>query len=247
VTPLLWHLPISHYSEKVRWALDWKRIPHRRRVMPPGFHPLGAFVLAGGYTMPVLVLEGRPIGDSTAIIAALEERYPDARPLYPSDPAERARALEIEDWFDENAGAYARRWAFNEMLSVPEGVREFAVKQLEWAAWMPAERVAPLTKLFVRVRYSAENEARVAESRSRLVAALDKIEDSLGGREFLAGNEFSVADLTAAALMYPLVAPPEAPWQPQTVTPAMAEFRDSVRERTAFQWLLETWRRWRRA
>ena len=25
-TPLLWHIPLSHYSEKVRWALDYKGI-----------------------------------------------------------------------------------------------------------------------------------------------------------------------------------------------------------------------------
>jgi hypothetical protein len=30
--PLLWHIPLSHYSEKVRWALDYKGIAHRRRV-----------------------------------------------------------------------------------------------------------------------------------------------------------------------------------------------------------------------
>src|SRR3954470_12054923 len=110
--PLLWHLPISHFSEKVRWALDWKRIPHRRRVMPPGLHPFGALLMTRGrvITMPVVVMDGRTFADSTDIIAALEERSPE-RPLYPSDPAERERALALEDWFDENVGSYARRWA----------------------------------------------------------------------------------------------------------------------------------------
>jgi glutathione S-transferase len=103
--PLLWHLPISHFSEKVRWALDWKRVPHRRRVMPPGLHPLAGLMLTGGrgYTMPVLVADGQRIADSTDIIAWLEERFPD-RPLYPADPGDRTRALELEDWFDENLG-----------------------------------------------------------------------------------------------------------------------------------------------
>ena len=79
--PLLWHLPISHFSEKVRWALDSKRVPHRRRIMPPGLHPFGGLLLTGGkqYTMPVLEMDGRRIGDSTAIIAALEERFPEIR------------------------------------------------------------------------------------------------------------------------------------------------------------------------
>ena len=93
-----WHIPVSHFSEKVRWAFDWKRVPHRRRVMPPGLHPLGGLLLTGGrmFTMPVLEMDGRRIGDSTAIIGALEERFPE-RSLYPSSLAERERALAYLD------------------------------------------------------------------------------------------------------------------------------------------------------
>ena len=29
--PVLWQLQVSHYVEKVRWALDYKRVPHIRR------------------------------------------------------------------------------------------------------------------------------------------------------------------------------------------------------------------------
>jgi Glutathione S-transferase, N-terminal domain len=36
-TPLLWHIPLSHYSEKARWALDYKRIAHHRQVLCPGY------------------------------------------------------------------------------------------------------------------------------------------------------------------------------------------------------------------
>jgi hypothetical protein len=31
--PLLWHFAISHFTEKARWALDWKGIPHARRML----------------------------------------------------------------------------------------------------------------------------------------------------------------------------------------------------------------------
>ena len=58
-------------------------------------------------TLPVLHLDGRAIIDSTAIIAALEERWPEP-PLYPQDRELRARALGIEDWFDEEIGTPAR-------------------------------------------------------------------------------------------------------------------------------------------
>ena len=34
--PILWHLGVSHYSEKVRWALAYKGVEHERRTAPPG-------------------------------------------------------------------------------------------------------------------------------------------------------------------------------------------------------------------
>jgi glutathione S-transferase len=245
--PLLWHLPISHFSEKVRWALDWKRVPHRRRVMPPGLHPFAGLAMSRGrgFTMPVLVADGRHIGDSTEIIEWLEQRSP-SRALYPSDPAERARALELEDWFDENLGPYARQWGFNSMLSEPDAARVFAIKQTEWApVKISPDAFAPFAKLFVAVRYAAADEEGVEEARRKLLAAFDRIEAELGGGDHLVGKQFSVADLTAAALFYPVVLPSEGPWQPVR-TAAFLEFQDSVRDRPGFRWVEETFRRHRR-
>ena len=247
--PLLWHLPISHFSEKVRWALDWKRIPHRRRIMPPGLHPLGGLLLTGGrvYTMPVLSVDGElRIGDSTDIIAWLEERYPESRPLYPSDPGDRACALELEDWFDENLGPHVRQWGFNALLSEPEAVRVFAAKQTEWAPFdVPFAAFEPFARTFLALRYSTADEAGVEEARRKVLAALDQLEAELdGGREFLVGDEFSVADLTAAALFYPIVLPDEGPWQPVR-TAAFRELQESVRDRRAFRWVERIFRRHR--
>src|SRR3954469_16410423 len=96
--PCLWQLQISHYNEKVRWALDYKRIPHRRRSMLPGVHRLITKRLAGIVTSPVMTIDGEGIGASSAILQAIEERWPQP-PLIPSDPAQRRRALELEDYF----------------------------------------------------------------------------------------------------------------------------------------------------
>ena len=60
-------------------------------------------------------IEGRRLGDSTAIVAALEERWPDP-PLYPADPADRARALALEDFFDERLAPDVRRWMWHQTL-----------------------------------------------------------------------------------------------------------------------------------
>jgi glutathione S-transferase len=74
--PLLWHIPLSHFSKKARWALDYKRIAHRRKVLGADYL-IRAWRATGHGTLPILFLDGRAIGDSTHIIARLEERYPD--------------------------------------------------------------------------------------------------------------------------------------------------------------------------
>jgi glutathione S-transferase len=105
-TPLLWHIPLSHFSEKVRWALDYKGIAHRRRVLGADYL-VRAWRATGQGKLPVLWLDGRAIADSTRIIAALEERYPEP-PLYPRDAAARQRALALEEDLDETLGPAVR-------------------------------------------------------------------------------------------------------------------------------------------
>src|ERR671914_2786624 len=93
--PVLWHLEPSHYNEKARWALDYKRVPHVRRAVTPGLQELTARRLPAGRTVPILQVDGRAIGDSTKIIEEIERRWPEA-PLYPVDPQEGRRGLRLE-------------------------------------------------------------------------------------------------------------------------------------------------------
>src|SRR4029453_2464062 len=89
-TPLLWHIPLSHYSEKVRWALDYKGIPHRRRVLGPDYL-IRVWRVTGQGKLPVLWLDGRAIADSTRIIAPLEQHYPEPA-LFVTPPRGSARS-----------------------------------------------------------------------------------------------------------------------------------------------------------
>src|SRR5829696_1165196 len=121
--PVLWHIELSHYNEKARWALDYKGVAHVRKAPMPGLH--GAYALAvtrgAQRRLPVLVLAGRRIGDSTAIIEALET-YQAEPPLYPADAAERARALELEDYFDESLAPAVRSFGWFHTLDDPDRV-----------------------------------------------------------------------------------------------------------------------------
>ena len=102
--PLLWHIPLSHYNEKVRWALDYKGIAHHRRVLGADYL-IRAWRATGQGKLPILWLDGRAIADSTRIIAALEERYPEPA-LWPADPAERARGRLLVERFDSFSRPY---------------------------------------------------------------------------------------------------------------------------------------------
>ncbi len=246
--PTLWQIDVSHYSEKARWALAWKEVEHRRRSPVPGAHMAVALWLTRGahYTFPVLSIDGRRIGDSTAIIAALEELHPE-RPLYPSDTTERLRALGLEEYFDEELGPYVRQLAWYEFGKDPDRFAEL----MRQTAPAPLARFSGPTAAYARaytaLRFRAADGERAETSRAKVLAALDRLEAELGDGEYLVGESFSVADLTAASLFYPLASPEEGPLDPDS-PPAKGfeEFRAPLEERRGVEWVREMFRRHRK-
>jgi len=246
--PILWHIPISHYSEKARWALDYKRLPHRRRALPGGAHMLVALLLTRGesVTFPVLSDDEETIADSTAIIAELERRRPDP-PLYPEDPTQRRRALDLEDYFDEELGSPIRLVGWHEITRDPERLAELSARFLppgvrdDPRAAAAAGRYAAA---FTGLRYGVKSEDAAERARQSVVVSLDRLEAELDGREYLAGDGFSVADLTAAALFYPLVLPPEGPSLGDPPE-AFERWRAPLAQRPGGRWVAEMYRRHR--
>ena len=246
--PTLWQIDVSHYSEKARWALAWKGVEHRRRSPVPGAHMAVALWLTRGahYTFPVLSIDGRRIGDSTAIVAALEERQPEP-PLYPADIAERRRALELEEFFDEELGPYVRQLAWHEFGNDPERFAEL----MRQTAPAPLARFSAPTAAYARaytaLRFRAADAERAETSRAKVLAALDRLEAELGDGEYLVGDRFSVADLTAASLFYPLASPAEGPLDPDSLSAkGFEEFRAPLESRRGVEWVREMFRRHRR-
>jgi glutathione S-transferase len=249
--PTLWQLEISHYSEKARWALDHKRIPHRRRSPLPGSHIAIALALTRGQhaIFPILQLDGRTIGDSTAVIAALEERHPQ-RPLYPADPEQRRRALELEDFFDEELGPYARHLAFYELINEPELFAEVASQAVPGPLGKAKRFIGAYARGYTSLRFGANSAAGAKTARKKIVAAMDRLDAELArsGGEFLVGDDFSVADLTAASLFYPVVGPPEGPVSPDLPTPpAFERFREGISDRPGYVWVEAMFRHHRQA
>jgi glutathione S-transferase len=250
-SPLLWQQPLSHYSEKVRWALDHKRVAHRRRAAPPGAHIAVALWVTrgGGHTFPILELGGERLADSTAAIAALERRHPE-RPLYPADPEEARRALALEDFFDEELGPHARLLPLHEIHSEPALLGDFAAR----SAPPPFSRAKPLLAAYARfytgTRFGVADEQAAELARAKIIAAIEIVEAELdaGDGVHLVGERFSVADLTAAALLYLVVLPVGGPLPPDLLQPPrLAAFREELRARPGGRWVEQTYRRYRRA
>lgn len=247
--PTLWQIEISHYSEKVRWALEYKGVDHIRRTPLPGTHIPIALAMTRGeqMTFPVMTIDGRTIGDSTAIIASLEARHPEP-PLYPVDAEERARALELEDYFDEQLGPYTRFLVFHELINEPELFAEVAAEAVPGPLGKVKPVVGAYARAYTSLRWGANSAEDAERARAGIVAAMDRLDAELerGDGEFLVGERLSVADITAASLFYPLVGPPEGPVSPDLPSPpALDRFRESLKDRRGFRWVEDTFRRHR--
>lgn len=233
---VLWQLAYSHFNEKARWALDYKGIAHERRDLLPGFHIPRTLWMTRQKQLPVLEIDGHRICDSTAIIARLEDDFPDAPALYPGDRGARARALELEELFDEQLGPHIRRAWFEQLLRHPD----YAATAITAAE---PERTRRRYRRWFRVlafamrRDMKISARRAAESWEITASLLDRIAAEIGDSGYLAGDGFSVADLTACSLMAPVLPPPACPLAPELEMPDELEgFRERVAEHPAVRW-----------
>jgi glutathione S-transferase len=244
--PVLHHLKVSHYNEKVRWALDYKGVPHVRRAAIPGRHRKLAKELSGGTTFPVLVFDGQAIGDSTRIIEAIERRY-SGPALYPDDPAERRRALEIEEFFDEELGPYTRLLLIHHIL--PDARLFLGVFAPDAAGpRLALARVQfPLLRPRIAKGFGTDDPRNVSNAFEKLRAAGERFQAELQPNGYLVGDGFTVADLTVASLVAPIAAPHGFPYpQPQRDHPLAAPVRDALAESGLLAWTREMYARERR-
>jgi glutathione S-transferase len=237
----LWQFTNSHYNEKARWALDFKGVPHVRHSLIPGFHAPTIRRLTGQTSVPVLMLGGETVCDSTRIIEALERFRPDP-PLYPADAAERRRALALEDFFDEELGPYIRRAAFHAMLPFPSYVASFFAGESSRAQRLAFRAALPVIRPVIE-RSLRLDDATAEVGRTKTREALDRLEGELGPSGYLVGDRFTVADLTAAALLSPLVRPAEFPYRVAEPAPEpVRRWRDSLAGHPGWRWVVEMYR-----
>jgi glutathione S-transferase len=219
-------MPHSHFAEKARWALDRLGLPYREQPHVPLLHLL-ATKRHGGRGVPVLLHAGRRLTDSTDILVHADAHCGGDR-LYPRDPALRGLVEALEERFDTLLGPHTRRWAYAQLLPERRLLRRMmsrGVPRLE-ALLLPALMpvVVPLIRSAFRITPdSAQRSLQQVQATFAEVAAL--LSD---GRSFLAGDRFSAADLTFAALASPVLLPAACGASYPALDEVPAALRDEV-------------------
>lgn len=236
--PRLWHFRISHYNEKVRWALDHKGWPHRRVSLTPGFHIRKAKRLTGQSALPILEIDGRVLHDSSAILVELERMRPDPA-LFPTDEAERTRALAIEDYFDEQVAPDLRRLFWATYIDHAGPTTRMVTDGKSWFARVAFRAALPIIRPVFKPRLGLDP-VTIEASRQKLGSFFDRLESEIRPSGYLVGDRFTIADLGAAAVMSAIIRPPQFPYPlPEPWPTGLIELRDSVKQRRGYQWVLD--------
>lgn len=178
----------SPWSERVRWALAFKGLPYEKENYEPGFDEEKIKKLTGQALVPVLIIDGKVIPDSTAILEWLEASRPEPA-LLPRSEKDRAQVTLWEELMIGVLGPHARTLIIGRELRIndPEAQRsgKYFAEKYGHSPYM--EEQAKLT----------------------LRRVLLSLKQTLSGRQYLVGDAFTRADLTTAAMLMLLKPAPE--------------------------------------
>ncbi|MBT3372866.1 MAG: glutathione S-transferase [Rhodospirillaceae bacterium] len=241
----LHQFPSSHFNEKARWALDYKGLEHSRLNYLPGPHMRPIKKLSSQRKTPVLKLDNEIVAGSAQIIDRLEQIAP-LPALYPRESSDRAAALMLQRELDENLGPSVRLALFSEMLD--EGA--YFCRQFSEGKSLPvrlAYRAAyPMAKGLIKKGNGLTGQDAVDAAYKTVADILDEIAEKVSATGFLVGKQFSVADLTAAALLAPAVNPPNCDMtKPEPIPKCVVDFLARWSDHPTTAWVLEIYGKYR--
>lgn len=246
-TLTLYTFAASQSSEKIRWALDAAGLHYQECRLTPFLHHADRLRLSGslGVSIPTLVADGEYVEDSTQILEWLE-RHRAPFVLMPQDAELRQQAMRFEARMD-HIGAHVVRCMYARLLEDPELVRRLWLLDAGRVhAGVMRAAFPMLRRVFQRGLGLSptliQHSHKVVE---RALNEIDHIVDS--GRFYLVGNQLSVADVTAASRLAPLVCPDEHPvFCDAEYRDAMAPLLSAWEARPAVAWVREIYRLHRR-
>jgi glutathione S-transferase len=202
-------IPISHYCEKARWALERAGLAYREERHVQGIHRIAARYAGGGLTVPVLVTDDGAIGESAQILEWVDQRTDAEQRLFPRERSSRAEVERLCRRFDELLGPRGRRLLYVKMFEEPsltlnvnnQGVPRWEDRAIRVGLPLVTRLIGSV--LDIKPGIEVEDEEIVWREFDHVAELLTD------GRPFLAGERFGAADLTFAALSAPMVAPPQ--------------------------------------
>ncbi len=217
-------IPLSHYCEKVRWALDRVALPYREEPHAPLLHRLATKRNEGG-SVPVLVHGSARFLDSTDILVHADE-FGGGGVLYPHDAAQRRDVVALEERFDTELGPHTRRWAYGQLLPHTRLLTSLWSRDVPRMEAIIFRAIAPVIRRLIGAAYKITPDS-AQRSLERVHDVFRHVEDILSdGRRFLTGERFTAADLTFAALAAPALLPGEC----RAVQPVLEDLPAAMRE-----------------
>lgn len=226
----LYQFKTSPFCDKVRRILHYKGLEFRIREISVTASLFGAVRrMSKVGKLPVLQAEDEHISDSTAIAIYLESRHPDTKPLLPSDLAERARALLLENWADEVLYFYEMYYRFCN----PQALAQTVPKLLhaDPALLRPLlKRMIPgtIASHLQQQGLTRRSHEEIAQSMDEICADLDRL--CAGG--YLVGEGVTLADIGVFAQMSCIAETDEGKAQIQH-RPALCDWMERIRTGTA--------------
>jgi glutathione S-transferase len=234
-------IPISHYCEKARWALERAGIAYLEERHVQGIHRIASRRAGGKGTVPVLVAPGGALGESEEILDWVDRRTPPEERLFPDAPEERREVERLYRRLDEGLGPSGRRLMYVHMLAQRRLMLRFNNDGVPRWEDLAIRAGWPLIVGFARRELRIHPGIEVHDE-AVVWRELDFVAEQLAdGRAYLCGERFGAADLTFAALSAAVVVPPvygvPLP-QPEVLPPHTAALVERVREHPAGRYAL---------
>ena len=239
-------IPVSHYCEKVRWALDYLKLPYVEEPHMPLLHRL-ATTKVGGKSTPVLVTENENFTDSTDILKYLDSLVPNDAKLYPINPEQRQQVEELEELFDEKLGTAVRTWAYFYIVDNSQIIQPKWTQNVPFVEKILFPVVYPAMRSVVKKAYDVNAES-ATQSYQEIQSVFAKVNELLADdRNYLVGDKISAADFAFASLAAPILQPPEHPINSDSEE-LPAEFLSKInklKETVAGKFVLNLYENWR--
>jgi glutathione S-transferase len=200
-------IPISHYCEKARWALDRAGVAYREHAHVQALHRIATRRAGGGLTAPVFVCADGVLADSSDILSWADGQSAPDRALYPSGLERATEVRKLEEDFNARLGPHSRCWLYQHLRRRRDLALSYGSAGIP--AWERATLRLGYPALIAIVAHVLDvTPANAVRSEEEVRATFDEVGDRLAdGRRYLCGEEFTAADLTFSALAAPVLMP----------------------------------------